>query len=267
MLLEGKVAVITGAATGIGRATATLFAGHGAAVVIADVNDDAGRATVGEIEGSRGKALFIRTDVTRLADLENLVRSADSAYGRLDIYFHNAGVAGPGLLESTTEEAYDLSMAVNLKAAFFGAKFAVPGLRRAGGGNILFTSSTSGVHPSPCGSPSYSVAKAGLVMLTRSLALQLAQDRIPDRSHPPSCGGTVCRGIPPWTPHSSPRPSWRRPCHCREPVHRRRWPPQPCSWSLRSQRTSRALPCQWTEAPLQCENNGGRCAERQEEGR
>jgi NAD(P)-dependent dehydrogenase (short-subunit alcohol dehydrogenase family) len=178
MLLEGKVAVITGAATGIGRATATLFAGHGAAVVIADVNDDAGRATVGEIEGSRGKALFIRTDVTRLADLENLVRSADSAYGRLDIYFHNAGVAGPGLLESTTEEAYDLSMAVNLKAAFFGAKFAVPGLRRAGGGNILFTSSTSGVHPSPCGSPSYSVAKAGLVMLTRSLALQLAQDRI-----------------------------------------------------------------------------------------
>ncbi len=178
MLLEGKVAVITGAATGIGRATAALFARQGAAVVVADINDEAGHTTVGEIRGNNGEAQFIRTDVTQLSDLENLVLFADSVYGRLDIYFHNAGVAGPGLLDTTTEEAYDLSMAVNLKAAFFGAKFAVPRLRRAGGGSILFTSSTSGVHPSPCGSPSYSVAKAGLVMLTRSLALHLAQDCI-----------------------------------------------------------------------------------------
>jgi NAD(P)-dependent dehydrogenase (short-subunit alcohol dehydrogenase family) len=178
MLLDGKVAVITGAATGIGRASAALFAAHGAAVVIGDINDEAGTTAVQEITGSGGRALYAHTDVTRLTDVEALVSSAVSAFGRLDIYFHNAGTAGPGLLESTTEEAYDLSMAINLKAGYFGAKFAVPELRKAGGGNLLFTSSTSGVHPSPAGSPSYSVAKAGLVMLTKSLALHLAKDSI-----------------------------------------------------------------------------------------
>lgn len=178
MLLDGKVAVITGAATGIGRATAELFAAEGCAVVIGDINDGAAREAVDEITARGGRAEYVRADVTSLAEVEALVRCAVSSFGRLDIYFHNAGTAGPGLLDSTTEEAYDLSMAINLKAGYFGAKYAVPELRKAGGGNLLFTSSTSGVHPSPAGSPSYSVAKAGLVMLTRSLALHLAKDGI-----------------------------------------------------------------------------------------
>jgi NAD(P)-dependent dehydrogenase (short-subunit alcohol dehydrogenase family) len=178
MLLDGKVAVITGAATGIGRASAELFAAHGAAVVIGDINDRAALEAVEVISGNGGRAAFVRTDLASLTAVEALVCAAVSTYGRLDIYFHNAGIAGPGLLENTTEEAYDLSMAVNLKAGFFGAKYAVPELRKAGGGNILFTSSTSGVHPSPAGSPSYSVAKAGLVMLTKSLSLHLADDHI-----------------------------------------------------------------------------------------
>jgi NAD(P)-dependent dehydrogenase (short-subunit alcohol dehydrogenase family) len=98
-------------------------------------------------------------------------------YGRLDIFYHNAGVAGPGYIELTTEEAYDLAMAVHLKAGFFGAKFAAPEIGRAGGGCILFTASGLGLRPSPQ-SPVYSIAKAGVVMMTRALAVALAKDNI-----------------------------------------------------------------------------------------
>ena len=113
-----------------------------------------------------------------MAELEEMIKTAGATYGRLDIFYHNAGVAGPGNLELTTEEAYDSAMAINLKAGFFGTKYAAPEIKKAGGGCILFTSSSSGIHPSPAGSPSYSVAKAGLIMLTRALALYLAKDNI-----------------------------------------------------------------------------------------
>jgi NAD(P)-dependent dehydrogenase (short-subunit alcohol dehydrogenase family) len=178
MLLDGKVAVIAGAATGIGRATALLFAAQGAAIVVADVSADAAAETVRTITETGGAAVFVPTDVGQVSDIEKLVKTAVSTCGRLDIYFHNAGIAGPGLLDITTEEAYDRCMAINLKAALFGAKFAVPPMRETGGVNLLFTASTSGVHPSPNGSPTYSISKAGLVMLTRCLALQLSQDHI-----------------------------------------------------------------------------------------
>ncbi len=178
MKLKDKVALITGAATGIGRATAILFAGEGARIVIADIKDKESEETVNMIKGNGGEAVFIHTDLAIVSELEKMVKKTVDTYGKLDIFYHNAGIPGPGFLENTTEEAYDLSMAVNLKAGYFGAKYAVPELRKVGGGSILFTSSSSGVHPSPAGSPSYSVAKAGLIMLTRSLALYLAKDNI-----------------------------------------------------------------------------------------
>jgi len=178
MKLKEKVAIITGAATGIGRAVAILFAREGARVVIADIKDKESNETVKMIRGNGGEALFTHTNLAVISELERMISTAVDTYGRLDIFYHNAGIAGPGYLENTSEEAYDLSMAVNLKAGYFGAKYAVPEIRKVGSGCILYTSSSSGVHPSPAGSPSYSVAKAGLIMLTRALALYLAKDNI-----------------------------------------------------------------------------------------
>jgi len=148
MKLEGKVAVITGAATGIGRATARLFAKEGAKVVIADIKDKESKETVEMIKEVGGEAIFCRTNVAVVSELEKMIKITVDTYDRLDIFYHNAGMAGPGYLENTTEEAYDLSMAVNLKAGYFGAKYAVPEMRKANGGCILFTSSGSGTRPS-----------------------------------------------------------------------------------------------------------------------
>jgi NAD(P)-dependent dehydrogenase (short-subunit alcohol dehydrogenase family) len=178
MKLDGKVAVITGSATGIGKATAILFAREGAKVVIADIKDKEANETVKMIEQVGGKAIFTHVDVAVVAEIEKMIKTAVETYGRLDIFYHNAGIAGPGFIEHTTEKDYDLAMAINLKAGFFGAKYAIPEIKKAGGGCILFTSSSVGLKPSPTGSISYSVAKSGLIMLTRALALYLAKDNI-----------------------------------------------------------------------------------------
>jgi NAD(P)-dependent dehydrogenase (short-subunit alcohol dehydrogenase family) len=177
MKLEGKVALITGAATGIGRASALLFAQEGARVAIADINEKDARATEQEIRQRGGDAIFVRTDLMRIVEVEAMVRATVSNFGRLDIFFHNAGVAGPGRIELTSEEAYDQIMNVHVKAGFFGAKYAAPEIKKAGGGSILFTGSGLGLRPSRQ-SPAYSVSKAGLLMLTRALAVALAGDGI-----------------------------------------------------------------------------------------
>ena len=177
MKLNGQVALITGAATGIGRASAILFAAEGAKVAVADINDRDGNRTARTIRESGGEAIYLRTDVTQSADLQKMVLEIVRAFGRLTIFFSNAGIAGPGAFETTSEDSYDRCMNVNLKAGFFGAKYAVPEIRKAGGGSILFTSSGLGLRPS-APSPVYSLSKAGLVMLTRCLAVSLARDNI-----------------------------------------------------------------------------------------
>jgi NAD(P)-dependent dehydrogenase (short-subunit alcohol dehydrogenase family) len=177
MKLEGKVALITGAATGIGRASALLFAQEGARVVIADINEKDARVTEQEIRHRGGDAFFVRTDLVRIAEIAEMVRAAVAHFGRLDIFFHNAGVAGPGRIELTSEEAYDQIMNVHVKAGFFGAKYAAPEIARTGGGSILFTGSGLGLRPSSQ-SPAYSVSKAALLMLTRTLAVALAKEGI-----------------------------------------------------------------------------------------
>jgi len=177
MKLEGKVALITGAATGIGRASALLFAKEGAKVAIADINETDAEATVQTIRNNGGDAFFVRANLMEVAEVEGMLKATVSRFGRLDIFFHNAGVAGPGRIELTTEEAYDQIMTIHLKAGFFGAKFAAPEIAKAGGGSILFTGSGLGLRPSSQ-SPAYSVSKAGLLMLTRALAVALAKDGI-----------------------------------------------------------------------------------------
>jgi NAD(P)-dependent dehydrogenase (short-subunit alcohol dehydrogenase family) len=177
MKLDGKVALITGAATGVGRASAILFAKEGARVAIADINEKDAIETVQTIEKDGGDAFFVYANLVKVADIENMVRATVARFGKLDIFYHNAGVAGPGRIEFTTEEAYDQLLDVHLKAGFFGAKYAAPEIKKAGGGSILFTASGLGLRPSRQ-SPAYSASKAGLLMLARALAVALAQDGI-----------------------------------------------------------------------------------------
>ena len=177
MKLKEKVALITGAATGIGRASAILFAREGAKVAIADINEKDALATVQTVKDAGGDAMFVYTNLRKVADIENMVKKTVERFGKLDIFFHNAGVAGPGRIEGTTEEAYDQIMDVHVKAGFFGAKFAIAEMKKAGGGVILFTGSGLAIRPSKQ-SPAYSVSKAGLLMLARALAVAHADDGI-----------------------------------------------------------------------------------------
>jgi NAD(P)-dependent dehydrogenase (short-subunit alcohol dehydrogenase family) len=176
LLLQGKVAVITGSTSGIGRAGATVFAREGASVVISGRNKERGGEVVKLIEKQGGKAHFVAADMLVPADIERLVKDTVKAFGRLDIFWHNAGIMGPDDIDSLSQERYDEMMTVHLKAAVFGVKAALPQLRKAGGA-ILFTSSVAGLKQASY-SLTYSLAKSGLVMLTRKLAVDLAKDNI-----------------------------------------------------------------------------------------
>ena len=175
--LQGKVAVITGAASGIGRAAALLFAKEGASMAVIDINDALGAETVKEIEDAGGRAIYIRTDITSGEDRERMVSETVKAFGRLDIFWHNAGNAGPGSLERTTEAEFDHTIALHVKGGFFGAQAVIPEMRKVGGGSIIFTSSLAGLKASRR-SPVYSIAKSSLVMLTKCLALHYSRENI-----------------------------------------------------------------------------------------
>jgi len=177
LALQGKVAVITGSTAGIGKAGALGFAREGAKVVVSGRNRQKGREVVSTISKQGGEASFVPADMLVVADIERLIKQAVASYGRLDIFWHNAGIVGPDNVEDITEEIYDNMMAVHLKAAVFGAKFAIPEIRKAGGGSILFTGSVAGLKQASY-SMTYSLAKTGLVMLTRKLAVDLAKDNI-----------------------------------------------------------------------------------------
>ncbi|MDP2930910.1 MAG: SDR family oxidoreductase [Chloroflexota bacterium] len=181
MLLEDKVALITGAATGIGRAGARRFAREGAKVIIADINDSEGEKTVAGIRQQGGEAAYIHTDLARVGEIERMVKAAAGTYGRLDIFWHNASVIFSGHIEALEEDHYDKEMTIGLKAGVFGAKFVIPVLREAGGGCILYTSSMVGLRPTPY-MPGYSlthgIEKAGIIMLMRCLVEPLARYNI-----------------------------------------------------------------------------------------
>jgi NAD(P)-dependent dehydrogenase (short-subunit alcohol dehydrogenase family) len=177
LLVKGKVAVITGSTSGIGRAGAIAFAREGASVVISGRNKGRGGEVVRLIEKQGGKARFIAADMLALDDIERLIKETVAAFGRLDIFWHNAGIMGPDDIDSLSPARYDEMMTTHLKAAVFGVKVALPYLRKAGDGSILFTSSVAGLKQSGF-SLTYSLAKTGLVMLTRKLAVDLAKDNI-----------------------------------------------------------------------------------------
>lgn len=177
MRLKDKVAVITAAGSGSGRAGSLIFAREGAKVVVADIDPKGGEETVRMVKEAGGEAYFIPVDCGKVAEMRKLIDAAMNKYGRLNILWNHAGIPGPGTLESTEEEAFDRAMAINVKGCFFASKFAVPYMKQSGAGAILFTSSVSGLRASPY-SPSYSLAKGGLVTLTMSLAVYLAPHNI-----------------------------------------------------------------------------------------
>ena len=176
--LDGKVAVITGAASGIGRGTALCLAKEGAAVVAADLNSQGGERVIGEIGAAGGRAVFQHTDVTSEADIKSAVDRAVKDYGRLDIMFNNAGLVGAvGPIEAVSTEDWDKTVAVLLRSVFLGIKYAVEPMRKVGGGSIISTSSVASFLPSPYGA-AYASSKGAIISLTRAAALQLGRDRI-----------------------------------------------------------------------------------------
>ncbi|MBI3946635.1 MAG: SDR family oxidoreductase [Armatimonadetes bacterium] len=177
MRLKGRVAIVTGAAHGIGRAITIRFAGEGAAVVAADINGEGAAETVGRVEAAGGRALALTTDVGRAEDVERTVRAAVQTYGGLDILVNNAGIPGSGPVEEVKEEVFDAVVNCNLRGMWLGCHYAVPELRKAGGGSIITTSSVQGIlgfrHTAI-----YAATKAGILGATRALALELAPDFI-----------------------------------------------------------------------------------------
>ncbi len=176
--LEGKVVVITGAASGIGLATARLFAQEGARLLLGDVDEKAGRRAAGEIETGGGRADFVSTDVTSGADVQRLIDGAVERHGKLDVIFNNAGISMMKPITDTSDEDFDRIVAINLKGVFLGCKLAVPRLLdNPDGGVILNMSSNGGLVGRP-GDPLYSAIKHAVMGLTKSLALTYADRRI-----------------------------------------------------------------------------------------
>ena len=173
--LEGKVVVITGGASGIGAASVRLFAEEGAKVVLADLQDEKGKALASELDGS---VEFMHTDVTVENDVERLVRYAVTNFGRLDCIFNNAGIAGAvGPIESVTVDAFDKTVSVILKGVYLGIKHSAPIMKRQGGGSIINTASIAGLRTG-YGNHIYSAAKAGVIQLTKSVAMELGENNI-----------------------------------------------------------------------------------------
>jgi NAD(P)-dependent dehydrogenase (short-subunit alcohol dehydrogenase family) len=180
MRLKDKVALITGAASGIGRETALLFVREGAKIVAVDVNDAGGKETVSLIEREKGQAVYVPADVSKSADAKRMVEAAEKTFGRLDILFNNAGImlSKDDDAVSTPEDVWDLTMAVNLKGVFLGCKFGIPALRRAGGGVVINTASFVAVLGAATPQVAYTASKGGVLAMTRELAIVHARENI-----------------------------------------------------------------------------------------
>jgi NAD(P)-dependent dehydrogenase (short-subunit alcohol dehydrogenase family) len=170
-LLEGKVALITGAASGQGRTASVRFAEHGARIAVVDMNDDGATETVGLVEQAGSKAIAIHADVSQRTDVDAIVAATVEAFGRLDVLYNNAAIQMSGRLVDTTEEQWDITIATNLSAIFWACRAALPYLLENGGGSIINTASVLGLIGSE-GYAAYGAAKAGLVALTRQIATE-----------------------------------------------------------------------------------------------
>ena len=180
MRLDGKVALITGASSGIGRASARLFAQEGAAVIVADVNDSGGAETVQMITEEGGRAAYVHVDVSKAAECKQMIDVAETTFGKLDILFNNAGIMHPRDEDAvnTEEEIWDLTMEINVKGVWLGCKYGIPALRRAGGGSIINTASFVALVGAATPQLAYTSSKGAVLAMTRELAVVHARENI-----------------------------------------------------------------------------------------
>jgi len=175
--LTGKVAMITGGASGIGRATALLFAREGAAVVVVDIDEPKAQAVVQSIVDEGGKAMFLHCDVTNASDCKSAVCEAVEELGKIDVLFNNAGIIRRASVVDTTEEEWDRVMAANVKSVFLLSKYVVPLMAEAGGGVVINTASGWGLVGGR-NAASYCASKGAVVLLTKAMALDHGSQNI-----------------------------------------------------------------------------------------
>ena len=180
MKLKGKVAVITGAASGIGKASALLFAAEGAAVAVCDIDEQGGLETVDLVSKSGGKAIFVRADVSKASDCRDMVAAAEEHFGAVNVVFNNAGImhGRDDNAVTTEEDVWDLTMAINLKGVFLGCKYGIPALKRAGGGSVINTASFVAILGAATPQIAYTASKGGVLAMTRELAVVHARENI-----------------------------------------------------------------------------------------
>jgi len=175
--VEGKVAIVTGAASGIGRATATLLGEHGARVIVADINSTGGMETVYSIREKEGEATFIRTDVTDSTQVRNMIAKTIETYGKLNILCNNAGINPVGTVVDTSEELWDKVININLRSMFLCMKYAIPEMIKSGGGSIINWASVNGLTALP-NEVAYEASKGGVIMLSKATAIDFGSSNI-----------------------------------------------------------------------------------------
>jgi NAD(P)-dependent dehydrogenase (short-subunit alcohol dehydrogenase family) len=178
MNLENRVAVITGGGSGMGKASALLFAAEGAKVAVVDLDETAAAETAKQIQSAGGQATAIRADVSKEKDAENMIAAAEKKFGAPTIIFNNAGIEGESAyISKMTEDAFDRVIAINLRGVFLGMKYVIPGMIKAGGGSIVNQASIAGM-VAVRGGAAYCAAKAGVIAMTRVAALENARYNI-----------------------------------------------------------------------------------------
>ena len=213
MRLKNKVAIVTGAAHGMGESEAMLFAREGASVIVADVDPD-GQKVAANITGAGGRAQFVRLDVANEAEWEAAIKATVAAYGRLDILVNNAGISGTHDPDTHSTAAWDRLMSINAKGVFLGMKHAVPVMRQGGGGSIVNISSISGFVGQDKIHMGYNASKGAGRIMTKTAAVQYGRDGIRVNSVHPGF-------LPPMrTSKASADPAWRKPLIDAVPLRR-----------------------------------------------
>lgn len=180
MRLDGKVALITGGASGIGKVASLLFAGEGAGVVLADVADEAGAATVADIEAAGGRGAYVHADVSKAGDVEAMVRFAMDRFGSLDVLYNNAGIFhnDDGSVVDTAEEVWIRTIDINLKGVFLGCHYGIPAMLESGGGSIINVASFVALMGAATPQIAYTASKGGVLSMTREIAVEFARQGI-----------------------------------------------------------------------------------------
>jgi len=180
MRLDNKVALITGASSGIGKESSILFAKEGAKIAAVDINDAEGEKIVKEIESIGGEAIYIHADVSSASDCKAMVEKTENQFGKLNVMFNNAGImdSRDDNSQVTEEEVWDLTMAINLKGVFLGCKYGITSMQKTGGGSIINTASFVGLMGAATPQVAYTASKGGVIALTRELSVIHARENI-----------------------------------------------------------------------------------------